>query len=656
MKELQGSRDPTDKSRDQTRTPRRHSTRLPTTAIKSSKRNRSPEPTASSSRKRTSLSRNQSTLTQIDFVTQTTAQDDEQLDYIDEDKRRENAHTEPLKRSDGSDKDSDYLPAPPVRSTRVTKFKMNDQERNSSDRLLNRRNSGFGDRDADSGYKPQKNETPKATVRTNKGGRKSSEKSTGKRNKTLTQMDFVRRYITIDDDDDDVNMGYIQPTPHKKGIKNEQQRLMAELNEMQLARHVTPAKQSQRVFEEELDLSTGDPISQPIAAQERELENENEDWRESAGLVTPQKSRMREIPSSQTPESPGLAIITSSQFRSATRSPSKKKVLNPTNHCIPLIKEESPDIRRVVEDPQGPGNESSTRGTTLDSQSMHNSLNMSLPNNAEDFPSSAPRLESNPQELLTGENETPRNKLNKRERTVVYETDADSDYDDSENSLNRDSVTPSPKKITQAARPRVISQATQEGPESPKDDSQELPLPAHQSSPDLDDAPPPEPPMSDASVCYQRMHAATQFPHEPIPSLNTQKMAELFPHEGSTQMSNLGPGPLNPSRNQVPGPFSQTQTQSQGDKDPTEMVPESSPTRVLEQEGAGHATFQRPRVPKSVVQVESSQAVDRDPHWQAQALSRSQLLTSSVMESIPMPDFWMGSQDSVGEPYSLPEG
>jgi hypothetical protein len=30
-------------------------------------------------------------------------------------------------------------------------------------------------------------------------------------------------------------------------------------------------------------------------------------------------------------------------------------------------------------------------------------------------------------------------------------------------------------------------------------------------------------------------------------------------------------------------------------------------------------------------------------------------LTSSVMESIAVPNFWMGSQDSVGEPYSLPD-
>lgn len=153
------------------------------------------------------------------------------------------------------------------------------------------------------------------------------------------------------------------------------------------------------------------------------------------------------------------------------------------------------------------------------------------------------------------------------------------------------------------------------------------------------------------------MHAATQFPHEPIPTLNTQKMSELFPHGDSSQYANLEA--WKPSlRKQAPGPFSQTQTQSQeGDKESTEMVPESSPIRERERGiESGDTSFQRPRVPGSVVQVESSQAVDRDPQWQGRIISRSQLLTSSVMESIPLPNFWMGSQDSVGEPYSLPEG
>lgn len=631
--------------RDQFRTPRRQDPRQPP-ATGSVKRNRSPEPsTSGSSRKRTSLPRAQSTLTQIDFVTQSTAPDNEHFNYIDETTRTTQASNV---NDGGSDKDSDYLPAPPLRSARITKFNMNERERESRDPSSKRKSSGFGDRNADRGHRPRKSETPRASTRP-KGGRKSLEKSTGKRDKTLTQMDFVRRYITIDDDED-VDMGYIQPSPRKAIIKDEQETPRPGLNKTKLGRNSTPADKKHRAFQEELDLSTGDPISQPNAAQESSPDNANKANRVHAAPVTPQKSRTREIPSSQTPESPGLTIITSSQFRGATCSPSKKKPSNPPSNQIPPIKEESPRPP-VVEDAEDSGNQSLPWPAAVDSRSMHDSLNMPPPNNIDNFPSSAPASGSNSQETPRAAKGALENNRTKRERTVVYETDADSDFDDTEESLDRGSPSPSPKKTSQmVVRQQASSQATQSSPKSPKDDSQELPLPAVPSSPSLDDTPQSELPMSDASVCYQRMHAATQFPHEPIPSLNTQKMAELFPQESSTQITKTRPP--NPSQDQVSGPSSQTQTESQRDQYPTEMVPESSPIRGSESQ----PTFQRPLGPKSVVQVESSQAVDRNHSWQGHALSRSQILSSSVMESVPMPNFWMGSQDSVGEPYSLPEG
>ncbi|KAJ5686620.1 hypothetical protein N7536_009239 [Penicillium majusculum] len=661
MKQSHESRNLPETPRNQSRTPRRPSPPgLPTTATKIiTARNRSLQSsTSASTRKRTSLPRVQSTLTQIDFVTQPTPSNDDQLGYIDEHKRRDDTRdtTQRPNVDDRSDKDSDYLPAPSVRSARISKFKMNERERDSDERSQKRRSSGIVNRDASRSHGPRKSETPRASVRP-RGGRKSLEKSTGKRDKTLTQMDFVRRYITIDDDDDDVNMSYIQPTPQKKDIKDEQTEHTPKQKQLQPTKRPTSAKRKRRAFEEELDLSTGEPISQQKEAPESNLGSGGEGERVSAAPVTPQKLRTREIPSSQTPESPGLAIITSSQFRSATRSPSKWKPLSPTDNLMKPIKEEPPEIRRVVEDSQDPAGESLPRPTTFDSPSLYKNLVHPDLTTTEEFPSSAPPTESTSQEFPVEANGNSRNEPTKRERTVIYETDAESEYGDFEENVNGRSVTPSPKKTHREFGPQDGSQETQHSPESPKDDSQELPLPAVQSSPGLDDAPPSEAPMSDASICYQRMHAATQFPHEPIPTLNTQKMSELFPHGDSSQYTNLEA--WKPSRRkQAPGPFSQTQTQSQeGDKESTEMVPESSPIRERERGiESGDNSFQRPRVPGSVVQVESSQAVDRDPQWQGRILSRSQLLTSSVMESIPLPNFWMGSQDSVGEPYSLPEG
>ncbi|KAJ9490342.1 hypothetical protein VN97_g2910 [Penicillium thymicola] len=661
MKQSNESRNLPETPPNQSRTPRRPSPPgLLTTATKSiTARKRSPQSsTSESTRKRTSLPRVQSTLTQIDFVTQPTPSNDDQLAYIDEHERRDNTQdtTQWPNVDGGSDKDSNHLSAPPVRSARISKFKMSERERDSDQQSKKRRSSGLVNRDASRSHGPGKSETPRVSVRP-RGGRKSLEKSTGKRDKTLTQMDFVRRYITIDDDDDDVNMSYIQPTPQKNDVKDERTEHTPKHKQLQSTKRSTSAKRKRRAFEEELDLSTGEPISQQKEARESNPGSGGEGERVFAAPVTPRKLRTREIPSSQTPESPGLAIITSSQFRSATRSPSKRKPLNPTDNLMKPIKEELPDIRRVVEDSQDPAGESLPRPTTFDSPSLYNNLVHPDLTTTEEFPSSAPPTESTSQEFPIEENGDSRNGPTKRERTVIYETDADSEYGDIEENLNGYSVSPSPKKTHREFGPHDGSQATQHSPESSKDDSQELPLPAVRSSPGLHDAPPSEAPMSDASICYQRMHAATQFPHEPIPTLNTQKMSELFPHGDSSQYTNLEAW-KDSLRKQVPGPFSQTQTQSQeGDKESTEMVPESSPVRERERGiETDDNSFQRPHVPGSVVQVESSQAVDRDPQWQGRILSRSQLLTSSVMESIPLPNFWMGSQDSVGEPYNLPEG
>ncbi|CAG7944409.1 unnamed protein product [Penicillium olsonii] len=651
MKEQQQARNPD----NHFRTPRRPSTHVPTTGRF---RNRSPESASASSRNRTSLPRAQSTLTQIDFVTQSTAPEVEQLDYINERTREPDQPAETSRTDDGSDKDSDYLPAPPVRSARTTKIKPNEQAHGLTERPVKRMSAGLVG-DADRGHRPRKSETPRPSGRS-KGNRKHLEKSTGKRDKTLTQMDFVRRYITIADDDDGVDMGYIQPTSHKNDIGSEQKKPLPETQEPQNVKRTTPAKRSRRIFEEELDLSTGDPIPQSHATQDREPAAENKGPKMPAQTepVTPQKSRRREIPSSQTPESPGLTIITSSQFRSATRSPFKRTLPNPSNDHTQGVKQESPEERRVVDDSQSRGHSPSLWRTETESQNKPESLNMPPPNNSEHFSSSQPPRQFDSQELPFGEEDISRDERTKRERTVIYETDADSDYDETEETeetADRSSMTPKPTNADHTVR-QASSQVVQNGPESPDDDSPDddspdLPLPDADapSSLNWDDAPPSEPPMSDASVCYQRMHAATQFPHEPIPTLNTQKMAELFPSEGNTQISK--PGSL-PTRGHIPGPFSQTQSQSQGDKDPTEMVPESSPVRENDDNEADHATFQRPQAPQSVVQVESSQAVDRDGQWQGNVLSRSQILTSSVMESVPMPNFWMGSQDSVGEPYS----
>ncbi|KAJ5081622.1 hypothetical protein NUU61_009886 [Penicillium alfredii] len=645
-------------ARDQFRTPSRPSPLGPAafaTSKSTSKRRRSPDSAAPTRiHKRSSLpsgSRAQPTLTQIDFVTQPTDSDEDQLDYIDEFKPRGETETQDPAKDDDSD-DADYE-TPRARSARISKFGMNHPARASNEHPKKRRSVGIKGRDSEPrSHGLRKSETPRASIGA-KSRRKSLEKSNGKPDKTLTQMDFVRRYITIDDDDDDdVNMGYIQQKPTTDNAHDEERKPMVESKEPPPDLPPLSAKRNPRVFEEELDLSTGEPISQSADTQEGDLGQVRQDAPLSGAPATPQKPRRLEVPSSQSPESPGLAIITSSQFRGVTRSPLKQKSLNLPDHLEKAIKEESPQSEPAAENSHHP--EDSLNATTAGSSTASESQNLPQPTSAAKTAVLVPPLRPTPQGSPEANGE-PTSDQPKRERTVVYETDAETDYGDFDERSNDGSETPSPG---------MGQREHDSSPGSPKDDSQELPLPPVQSTTEPDSAPPSNVPMSDASICYQRMHPATQFPHEPIPALNTQKLSELFPHESSTQYPQ--PEPPRPLPQEPPAASlqtqtqtqtqSQTQNQTQGEKVPTEFVPESSPTRERESSvDVPDASFSRPRVLDSVVQVESSQPVDWGSNRPRGILSRSQLLTSSVMESVPLPNFWTGSQDSVGEPYSLPD-
>ncbi|KAJ5914027.1 hypothetical protein N7504_002910 [Penicillium tannophilum] len=638
MKRNQEPERPPETPQAQSKTPSRSTTRVSKSTT--SKRAASPQTSGSiHPRKRDSLpgSRAQATLTQIDFVTQTTQPDNEELDYLEDSGRPANTNGQPVLINEESDDDPDYRSKLRTRPAQ-TKF-----EPNNDHPKRRRKSAGVNVGGSERGQSLRKSQTPRASVGP-KGKQKATEKPATKRDKTLTQMDFVRRYIPIDDEDDDMNLGYIQPTFQRKTPKPIKKELKIE-NMVATSRPTsTTAKRNRRILEAELDLSTGEPISDLGTSQATENGINIQD-----GPITPHKRKL-EIPSSQSPESPGLAIITSSQFLNATRSPLRQKPQNlaqePDNH----IKEESLRSQQLVEDSQGQGHASAERTPRACSPKVliASSQRRTF---AERLASCAPSTESITTSRKILNDHEP--KRTQGERTVVYETDAESDQSDAEDNMNDDPTTPSrlPESQVQSAD---ISHV----PWSPLlDDSHELPLPDVQPSDNQDYDPSSEAPMSDGSMYYQRMQKSTQFPHESIPALNTQRLLELFPNEGSTQYAKPGPPPAHtPSAQKFAGPFLQTQTQTQTeDGGELDIVPESSPIREQENNSEESQTvFQRPRVPESV-QVESSQPVDQAKIGLGKALSRSQLLTSSVMESVPLPNFWMSSQESVGDPYTLPD-
>ncbi|OGM50498.1 hypothetical protein ABOM_000844 [Aspergillus bombycis] len=609
-------------------------------SLSSKKRTGTPASPASTfkSWKRTSFAgaRDQPTLTQIDFVTQVSQpqSDDDDLDFIDE--APENGtrrHKEVIEIADDSDNDADYRPPSNSRASRAHGVRF-DRDANN----VGSKQSRVVSQDAG----PSKRGRRKSGdgVKGNKKGKNNQQKD-----KTLTQMDYVRRYLKIEPDED-VKLEYTYTTPHKHERKSHN---LPPPNAEDMARgpndtYATSSESKRRKLDHELR-SNG----------EVELAKDSKATRLFGGPVTPRKPSRSEIPSSQSPESPGLAIITSSQFRGATRSPLKRESPTPT---VKRIKEESPGYDRVNHSPQ-----SLERTLHLDSippsMKSHPPPTIKL-TSKESLETNASSTQSHSTKgaTVTKEGTNTLHELDEHplttQRTVVYETDAETDSDDiPDNGLNIPGL---PSEEATANQFHTY----EDDNKLPNEDSQELP-PIPPSGLDFECGPlqletnlP-----SDASIYYRRPQQATQFPLEPIPAINTQKMAELFPdhQQEPATASEFRSSPYRPL-------YTQTQTQSQTqdqDKSSTDIVPESSPIVRCESGNIPNAAIQRgPATRESVVQVESSQPADRfqrkaDADGSSQPrgiISKSALLTSSVMESIPLPAFILGSQDSIGEPYS----
>ncbi|RDW78537.1 uncharacterized protein DSM5745_05389 [Aspergillus mulundensis] len=593
--------------------------------------------TASASRSRSGNPKrtptlDQTTLTQIEFVKRSQPDSDEDVfDYIG---NSGPAATEVIEI--GDDKELDNANDPPsasrIKRERIVKF-------DSAPSKLKRTGSGQID------------------VTSGKGRRKSGDKKdkgAQKDDNTLTQMKYVRR-IDLEADEGDGKLEYAYITPKKRDTELQP----ANIGEVS---HIKPQPTYISEPSSEHKRRKLSPFSEKEGVHRTEVKPET---KVETSPSTPRKPIRTEIPSSQSPESPGVAFITSSQFRSATRSSEKR----------PLKKSSQPSFK---ESPllYGKGSAPETVQKPIIDEKPRLRTQLPLPNN------STPRLSSparegsagamrKANEMAESTGDAPAMSTSKQrssQRTVVYETDAETDYDDSEDDAP---VSPDSPKDIDAAVSQVETHVEDEL-DLINIESQELPPPpVPEQETDSGPLQPDSNFLSDASICYQRVHPDTQFPLEPVPTINTQKMAELFPEESNglrtiTPLPSSSPTktrqapniPMMVSETQLPH---QDQPESQdGSRTQTEIVPESSP--IARHENGVSLERPGPLARDVVIQVESSQPVDRAYRQTTggqdspprKMLSRSQILTSSVMESIPIPGFWMSSQDSVGEPYSQP--
>ncbi|KAI9046359.1 BSD domain protein [Aspergillus affinis] len=587
----------------------------------------------------------QPTLTQIDFVTPVSQNvpSSDDLDYIGDHGQQNYARktSEVIELDDDSEDDTEYRPSNSNSEKRRSRGVRFDTDTGSNKKRRKSDSTNQSGRNAERNRRKSDDSV--------KGKKKGKQPQSKEQHKTLTQMDYVRRYLKIEPDDE-VKLEYTYQTPKKQ-------------NEQKPDRKPTPAAEDARLgpnlgqgYSSELKRRKPNrpelnKISEPVAYRK--------DGKSLKQPVTPQKPRRSEIPSSQSPESPGLAIISSSQFRSATRSPLKRPPLLAAD--MP-IKKESPKHEHSGEgDILNANQDASPFRDTSPPMMLDSPLSQkhAVPENpivnvfdTQPNPSSEQPLERG--DLEPDEANKPPSTT---QRTVVYETDAESDYGDSQDNLSSPLGSPTKRQSVDLGHDE-----SKEDDDLENDDSQYLP-------------PPPVPPFgqetdsgllnsenltSDASVYYKRVQPATQFPLEPIPTLNTQKLAELFPNESSQLRTPVKkPRLLSDPNNCIPSTQTQTPTQTQtqtqsqtqsqdADKTPTEIVPESSPIARQEDGSApNRETRFKPRLQDAVVQVESSQPADKLPRgegrkqdsYQGGILSEGQILTSSVMESVSMPAY-----------------
>ena len=591
--------------------------------------------------------RAQRTLTQIDWGTpkpQELDLDDGQFDYIEadadtnananadtrQDHKSNNDTRDVIEIEDNSGSDVDYRPAPSSR-TRPARGVRFEQDAKKTDASKRRKST------------PLRGSAENNPSRRRSGGsvkdNKNWDKQSKGRDKTLTQMDYVRRYLKIEPDDE-VKLDYTYYSPKKDNDPGSREAHLRSANEASRVTKFDPTG-SDGVKRRRL---TGESDSKEAP----KLEGDLPERKPPRGPVTPKKPVKSEIPSSQSPESPGFAVISPPQFRGISRFPLKRSPHHVNDHPI---KEEpfEPSQKKALHD-----SEYTPLPSDLNSPT---SRQPDLPPTARND-SPAPGNEH----IENGELE---NNFTNTQRTVVYETDAEPD--------SQDDLTGVSDSLREQDLAEDDDHSIEDSQESQHDDSQELP-PVLPPGPDNDSGStyPDINLSSDASICYRRPPQPTQYPHDPIPFLNTQKMAELFPQEKessaqriptdttqtqSSPNSQHRPLPIHPPQTQT-----QTQSQSQSqdlEKTSTEIVPESSP--VTRQESGVELNPSMPHescAPESVVQVESSQPADKlnkNARMDQDSGPRGFMLSSSVMESIPMPPLWMGSQDSVGEPYSEPD-
>ncbi|KUL89426.1 hypothetical protein ZTR_04470 [Talaromyces verruculosus] len=510
---------------------------------------------------------------------------------------------------------------------------------------------------------------PKVSKWTRRNNKASGQKET-KRNKTLTQMDFVRRFIPLpDSDDEDLNLYADNPsTTDKKDAKNKEKVIedQKEATKKDESEDLTPRKRRK--------LNDGNMAPSPAIKSKVSPDEKKPSLLSipSSQPKTPQKVRRFEIPSSQTPETPQQTFVASPSIRQVSRFSLEELLSNTEETIVPKnLHQEAPE---EVQDQQLETEDSKSQDFDTADDDIVASTRIPSSQLLQASTEDKTTISGSDAIQPTTQPPEPPPLSSAPKKTIIYDTDDETDYGELEDD-NLPDISIGAKALEEWPEP--IDSSSRDQTSQNCDYSDGLP-PIPNSGTDLeitgnllsDTALP-----SDSSIYYRRPARYTQYPNEPIPMMNTQKIAELFPviEENDDPASTVQisvPSTREPIASAAHGHADvldsemETPTQDDSANRSIEVVPESSPITRSYDAARSASNTMAPPARESIVLVESSQLVDRlnrqnDSMDTGKSLRRlfstKDFLTDSVMESIPAPP-WMASQDSIGEPYPENDG
>lgn len=560
------------------------------------------------------LKANQKTLTQIGFLNPPPINHEElDLDYIPEAQQ-------------GGEQEKENTTAPRGR------------KRKTSDRGGNKKSVGFaGDIDMTLTQMYTTDDKGPAAPRVrNRGGSSGNKPKTGSRRNALTRKPICELDTIAEETEPDSE--YMEGSSRKKSRTNPRRRRGSNKADTPTIDLTTDGK----------DTEVGRNVDKPsLKGPEKSFEVPETQWTKLPIPVTPKKFRRLVVPSSQSPDSPEITFRSQNIVESPSRSPLKAISYNTASGTgsKPVSYPELKPKRLWPISPQSSeGHAAMQRGVLSHSSTQGEEVADENSNaGARSLPATPSSSEQRPLELhkdttqhtpLVNEssqaNSILRDSQEQPER-VIGDSEDESEDDGFHDAFSK--LSDAEIELPQQPSQRKFVRDSQTISES-SDINNTQGVPVADPSDDI----PQSTVGSELSILYCRMPMSYHWNAEDIPDLSSTGLAELFATQGDLQPLNnfaeVDEDPDTPLELVPESPLANPRDENCND-------PPSSPVILVK-------SSQTPSVVRGSdkSQVGEGEKQQQDSSPRRGRLTASQLLTESLMESIPAPPGWMSSQMS----------